>query len=553
MKPEKLNIYYDLNLTPREQQITGIKFLQDSIRSGKKYMLLNLPTGVGKSYLSVMFINWYLNFINSEAKFDILTNSKLLQKQYINEFPYIRNLEGRANYKCYTYNTNCEEGMELCNLKKHKCDDCPYLRALNNYINSRVSMTNFHMFDIANIYATGLKTSRKSNVLIVDEAHDFESVFCDYLTTELSINSFIKCGFDNNELTVFRNMISKINDLDDFIVDMKDEFLTSLKKQYNYLKNIIEKTDEFTIKTTKDSMIKYTRQLRECESKINSIEIFLKEYASNESNWILEVNHRIDKRSKEELRVLTIQPVWANDYIPKYIMESYDHVIFMSATILNNKLFSQINGLEENLTTYHEIPSPFPVKNRMIYYIKTGKMTYKEKTDTYQRQVEYLKKIFDKYSDKKGIIHTFNYEIATWLQRDFKNTKYSDRLIFHETSDRNEKFEKHLNSDEPTILISPSMMSGVDLKDDLSRFQIILKMPYPNIQSKKIKRRQETHKDWYSWKTIVDLIQSYGRSVRSENDHADTFILDSSLTDIMNYNGKFLPRYFTNAIKILKI
>ena len=62
-----------------------------------------------------------------------------------------------------------------------------------------------------------------------------------------------------------------------------------------------------------------------------------------------------------------------------------------------------------------------------------------------------------------------------------------------------------------------------------------MKIPYPNIKSKKIKKRQETYKDWYHWKTIVDLIQSYGRSIRSDTDYADTFILDSCLTDIMNF------------------
>ena len=34
-----------------------------------------------------------------------------------------------------------------------------------------------------------------------------------------------------------------------------------------------------------------------------------------------------------------------------------------------------------------------------------------------------------------------------------------------ETEDRNEILEKHLTSTTPTVLVSPSMMSGIDLKD----------------------------------------------------------------------------------------
>jgi Rad3-related DNA helicase len=97
------------------------------------------------------------------------------------------------------------------------------------------------------------------------------------------------------------------------------------------------------------------------------------------------------------------------------------------------------------------------------------------------------------------------------------------------------------------------MISGVDLKDDLSRFQIIIKIPFPYLGSEKIKMRQKTNKDWYSWKTIVDLIQMYGRSIRSHEDYAETYILDSSFSDVLRYNSKLIPTWFSDAIKILKV
>ena len=97
------------------------------------------------------------------------------------------------------------------------------------------------------------------------------------------------------------------------------------------------------------------------------------------------------------------------------------------------------------------------------------------------------------------------------------------------------------------------MVSGVDLKDDLSRFQIIIKIPFPYLGSNKIKQRQKTNKEWYSWKTVIDLIQAYGRSIRSEEDWAETYILDSSFSDLLKYNSNLIPRYITDAIKMLKV
>ena len=42
---------------------------------------------------------------------------------------------------------------------------------------------------------------------------------------------------------------------------------------------------------------------------------------------------------------------------------------------------------------------------------------------------------------------------------------------------RDEFIEEHFKTTKPTVLISPSLHLGLDLKDDLSRFQVIVKVP----------------------------------------------------------------------------
>jgi Rad3-related DNA helicase len=134
------------------------------------------------------------------------------------------------------------------------------------------------------------------------------------------------------------------------------------------------------------------------------------------------------------------------------------------------------------------------------------------------------------------------------LQEQYMNK----RLIFHTVDNRDEMLEKHIAADYPSVIVSPSMISGVDLKYEISRFQILLKIPFPFLGSEKIKKRMNK-KDWYNYKTVCDLMQACGRSVRSFDDYADTFILDSSFSDVLKYSSKFLPRWFTNSIKELKI
>jgi len=69
---------------------------------------------------------------------------------------------------------------------------------------------------------------------------------------------------------------------------------------------------------------------------------------------------------------LVTQHVWVYEYIHDYVWKHYDHVIFMSASILDKQMFSFINGLEDKLTSYYEIESPFPTKNRKIFSFLPG-------------------------------------------------------------------------------------------------------------------------------------------------------------------------------------
>ena len=53
----------------------------------------------------------------------------------------------------------------------------------------------------------------------------------------------------------------------------------------------------------------------------------------------------------------------------------------------------------------------------------------------------------------------------------------------------------HFESDEPTVIVSPSMGTGVSFDNDRARFQIIAKIPYPSLASQKNKMRQVKNPD----------------------------------------------------------
>ena len=529
-----------LSKTPRPQQIELLDFTKKSILDNMKYIMIDAPVGIGKSIYSVMFMDWFKKNYDITAQFDILTNSKILQEQYTNEFDFMNSLWGKGSYHCDTFDTDCSTGGEWCKIQGSKCDNCPYTEAKYKFENGDVALTNFHLFLTYMVYMPGA-WKRSSRVLIVDEAHSFDDVFCDFITTKISKPLLKRNGFTDDEIHRAINLFGDYPEdivIEDFIQIVNNDFLNIVKTVINRLAREAE-----------DGSLEALNTLQSLNNHFLKWEALSQQYKNTPGNWILEAE-RVKKYNKEgkvidEYIEMTAQPVWAYPYLEEYVWSKYDYVIFMSGTILDKEIFSKMNGLDKDLASYICIDSPFPLENRPIYYFyNTGKQTFKTKEIVWNKQKEVLKKIIKKHKKDKGIIHTANYEIQGWVGKEFNE----NRILTHDSSNRSDILQLHYNSDDATVLVSPSMMTGVDLHSDYSRFQVLLKMPYPNLGSKKIKRRMDTMKEFYGLATVRDVIQSYGRSVRSNDDYAQTYVLDSCFGDLLKWNVRYFPKWFLESV-----
>lgn len=530
-----------LDKTPRPQQKEMLDFTINSIKSNNKYIMLNCPTGIGKSFFAVMFMDWFKREFDRTATFDVLTNSKILQEQYTKDFDFMNSLWGKASYDCEHYQTNCETGLKMAKLNNHVCHNCPYKIAKHKFDNGIISLSNFHLFLTYHIFVP-VAWKRTSRVLIIDEGDTFEDVYCDFISTD--VNKFVlkSNGFDDHEIVESMQLFSEFMTIEEFIdaVEVLSEIgyrvINRLAMEFQETNNIKTMETGQTLKRT-----------------IQKWELLRKQYENKPDNWILESEmKKIYTKNggvREEYLELSMKPIWAYPYLPE-LWDKYDYVIFMSGTILDKQIFSDMNGLDPNRSTYLELESPFPLENRPIFYFKNaGQQTYNSKQITWQNQKKILSKIFKKHKKDKGIIHTANYELQRWVGEAFDST---EKLLSHTSNDRNEILNAHYNSNEPTILVSPSMHVGVDLPGNFSRFQVMLKMPYPNLGSEKIKKRMQTMKEYYGITTVRNLIQSYGRSIRSKEDYADTYIIDSSFDNVLKWNGKYFPKWFTDAIQFVE-
>ena len=540
---------------PRKEQKDALDFIDSEYQKNKltKFFLLNLPVGSGKSHLALMIADWYRKNVTKMSRVDIITNSKILQDQYADTYESIADLKGKDNYECESYSCSCAQGGEFNRLNKTSCESCPYSFARENYISGGISLTNFYLYILYAIYNPKLMENRGARVLIVDEAHDFDDVMSDFISIKITDNVVKKFKF-SNEYDILKKLksVNSISDYVEFLKFLNGEIITTTEDMERGMSSVPRniKSDKRDLKIskvlkTKNTDVKVMNLVTDLKQYQLKIDVFLKEYKDNPNNWVLESSWNEKMRSKE----LSLEPIWAYDYLDKYVFSNYDMVFLMSGTILDKNLFCQLNGLDVTKASYYSIASPFPLKNRPIYYMPIGKMSFKSKEDTFKRYVPYIQKLLDKYKKKKGIIHTNSFELAKWIEDSIKDP----RLVFHDSSNKDEVLRMHMESEEPTVIVSPSMDTGVSFDNDSARFQIIAKVPYPSLASQKNKMRQMNNPDWYSWKTVSGLIQMTGRPVRSDKDYADTIIIDGGFGDVIKHSSQFLPDWIQEAIKKVNV
>jgi len=544
-----------LKYKPRREQQEAMDFIDFEYKKNplNKFFLLNLPVGSGKSHLALMIADWYRKNANRMARVDVITNSKLLQDQYSNTYDSICDLKGKENYECESYACSCAQGSEFARLNKTSCESCPYSAARESYINGGVSLTNFYLYILYAMYNPKLMESRDARVLIVDEAHEFDDVMTSFVSIKITEAIIKKLKFASEPVilkelktvTTIAHYVEFLKFLNTEIVSTQEQMEKGMYKAPRDITSDKRDLKLSKVLNVKNKDVKMMQLLTELKQYQLKIEIFLTEYKDNPNNWVLETTYNEKLRQKE----LSLEPIWAYDYLDKYVFSKYDMVFLMSGTILDKNLFCQLNGLDVSKAVYYSIESPFPLKNRPIYYMPVGKMSFKQKEETFERYIPYIKKLLDKYSTSKGVIHTNSFELSNWIQKSIKDK----RLIFHDSTNKDEMLRMHCESKLPTVIVSPSMDTGVSFDDDLARFQIIAKVPYPTLGSQKNKMRQINNPDWYAWKTVSGIIQMSGRPVRSNKDYADTIIIDGSFGDVMKHSSHFLPNWIQNAIKRINI
>jgi Rad3-related DNA helicase len=242
----------------------------------------------------------------------------------------------------------------------------------------------------------------------------------------------------------------------------------------------------------------------------------------------------------------TLTPLSARGFIHDSFISRNEKNLFMTATVLDRDAFEHELELENKKALFISLPSPFEAKKRQVFFIPSCKLKREDLPGTIQDLAKGVRIILDHHPDDKGIIFVSSYAQSNELIRQMKDK----RLITHLTSDGKQLLMSTHAGSRNSVIVSPSMHVGTDLKDDLSRFQVIAKLPFPSLGIRSVKTRSEQDPRWYAYKTALTLVQASGRSVRSEDDHAVTYILDTDFSWFLRRWRCLFPEWWLNALRL---
>ena len=568
MNEHPIKFFEKNKIEPRQQQIDVLNQVYDNWKA-KKYHVCSCPTGVGKTYIACAIAD-------SFKKSYILTSTLQLQDQYQKSWREIVDLEGRSNYQCnlndkFTVDSApCMANQALFRDCKSK-HRCAYYNQKELALAARSLVTNPSYM----LYSTHCGFAKEDNewtqrdVLIIDEAHTLEDRLVSFGQVDIEPERYekdfgveigsIQFAHGRSHEAVIENyqLISLImNELMEKAEELKEELEGEFKSSSLVGIPVHEWAKGFSSKVA-DRIRKMGARANALDKSIQPIKIFFNTH--DESNlqerWLI---YRLDDRN-----VLKLAPKKGGFLFDTYFGPLAEKYVFLSATMGTKSAFIKELDIKDEDCLFVQTDSPFPAILSPIiahYGSDAIDLTYKSKAKNIVNLPELINRYLDRYPDSRGIIHASSYDIAKYIYENMgrKFLRNRSRLLYRDMEELSGvKFPRKYTNTElleihskkaNSVLLSPSMTEGIDLVDDLSMFQLIVKMPWISNDDLRIREKIKADPEWYPNNMWVTMMQASGRSTRHSSDYSITHVLDSNFS--ANYSDSIpnLPGWFKERV-----
>ena len=498
-----------------------------SIQAGNKHVILEAPTGVGKSVIATTVHNM-LQEIDENWRTTITTTTKALQDQYCNDDKSIFDLRGRKNY-------GCNEGAEYYNsgecrvlTHKHMCQketNCDYYITRQHWCEEAALRLTNVAFQIEACPMLVCAPENKANLIVLDECHNLPAEIVSHSCLEINLAQI------PNTKDVAPQLIPALYKfVDSFKKDSVGGAAKITKKQLQAARDIA--MDATAIFENLQGAKTNTQQMKKNMSAVEELQNFtdkLFAFSRGTGKWILTAYIIGNK--------LQLKPVYANQVAEGSMFSKADVFLHMSAAICGIEQYTKQLGITD--CVYVSVENPIPARNRKIIMKAVAPMS--QKHDNTKKMAAAIDKIAN-HQKGNGVVHSVSFKLAEQLKEQMQN---KHRVLI---SNNRREILHFLKTKTDGILVSPSVETGYDFKEDLCRWQIIPKVPYLYIGDPYVKYNMENDSDWYAREAILRMIQASGRGVRGITDWANTFILDSNACPLIANNACMFPEWWIDAL-----
>jgi len=520
-------------------------------------LILCAPTGVGKSLVGATVSSYF------DSSFTV-TASKQLQDQYIKDIPFLKPVKGKQNFPCLKlmqsekmentrramrWGLTCDKGQcqekiikngkeitEICKFKPtikqveentQEKNSCHYYLQKYDALVSKHSLWNYHAyFQIMTFNRKLFEDYLDRKVSIFDEAHKIEDQIIQFVGYDIFSGQIEECSLSTERYD--------FSDLDSMI-QLTDDIAYSYAKQIKEIKE----TGEYQNNPDYELITRLERRYEKAAQAKIDIIADKKNFVVNEPTTDINGN----------FRNISLKPIDVSKFSKSLFNTEFQ--IFMSATI-DHKSFCENMGFEKDDVAFIDTEkSPFPLEHRTVDFLNIKRLSYGSTEADELEVIRTIDRILNEHSKERGLILTSSISRCNKILRNLSANNIKRVRICHSMNQNGKTQDEVIaeHSEDPTgVLLSSSLWEGVDLKDDLSRFQIIAKVPYPNYTEKRVKAKMEKFPLWYTSQTLTKILQGFGRSIRSENDWAKTYVLDTAINNVFFKAQSMIPRAYYDVL-----
>jgi len=521
---------------PRLEQARVLTALGDAIDEAEddpslpRIFLVEAPPGVGKSHIAVTLARW-----SGDAY--LLTSQKLLQDQYERDFGAdLQIVKGRDNYLCERYGgARVTTSHGLCRRRRGALCQCPYARAKAAALAGPIFCSNTAYFLTLRHWQHEQLPPRR--LLVIDEAHSLESQLVGALTIAFPADVMKQ---------LFGAPLPRFGSADEYRpllaahADRLSSQLTEVESLLDALRPAEDGDDALLTMPPSRAEQELLSQRDALESVLARLRLFAD---AEDREWAVRYPERLEA-------TLELVPLDAASLAHALFRDAAGITVLCSAYLGRRETVADVFGLPTDALRAFAAASPFPLEHRPLVYRPIGRLSKTSLPTLEPALFDAIAAILNAHPAEKGLIHAASYAAAQRLLRHLSDRApaLARRIILAESSSAKPRaLDQHRESPQATVLLSPSLREGVDLPDDFLRFQILTKVPYPDLGDPWTAARRARDPRWYAMETAKALVQAYGRACRHAGDSGVTYVLDAQFERFVTGCRVLLPPWFLEA------